>query len=91
MVFHVLSRGVGRRTLFHKDEDLAAFERVMADAFARTPVPILAYCLMPNYWHFASCPRTDEQVGQFITWLTHTHTKRRHAHYHTSGTGHRYQ
>jgi len=31
LVYHVLNRGVGRRTLFHKDEDYAAFERVLAD------------------------------------------------------------
>jgi putative transposase len=27
----------------------------------------------------------------FVRWLTHTHTMRWHAHYHTSGTGHLYQ
>jgi len=26
-----------------------------------------------------------------VRWLTHTHTQRYHAHYHTSGTGHLYQ
>ena len=30
MLFHVLNRGVGRKTLFHKEEDFAAFKRVMA-------------------------------------------------------------
>jgi len=29
MVFHVLNRGVGRRTLFDKDADYAALERVL--------------------------------------------------------------
>ena len=27
----------------------------------------------------------------FLRWLTHTHTQRWHAHYHTAGTGHLYQ
>ncbi len=27
MVFHVINRGVGRQTIFHKQEDYAAFER----------------------------------------------------------------
>ena len=27
----------------------------------------------------------------FVRWLTHTHTMRWHAHYHTTGTGHLYQ
>ncbi len=33
--FHVINRGVGRREIFHKDEDRAAFERVLAYALAR--------------------------------------------------------
>ena len=29
VVFHVLNRGVGRRKLFHKDGDYAAFDRIL--------------------------------------------------------------
>ena len=90
-MFHVLNRGVGRQTVFHKDEDYAAFERVMAEAFERVPLRILAYCLMPNHWHFVFWPRCDREVSEFVKWMTHTHTQRWHAHYHTSGTGHLYQ
>jgi putative transposase len=32
IIFHVLNRGVGRRGIFQKDEDFAAFEWVMAHA-----------------------------------------------------------
>jgi len=78
-VFHVINRGVGQRTLFHKDEDYAAFERVMAAAFERVPIRILAYCLMPNHWHMVLWPRTDSELPEFVKWLTHTHTQRWHA------------
>ncbi len=50
MVFHVLNRGVGRRGIFQKDEDNAAFERVMAHALTAEPVRLLAYSLMPSRW-----------------------------------------
>ena len=36
-------------------------------------------------------PETDSQLSEFFRWLTHTHTMRWHAHYHTEGTGHLYQ
>jgi putative transposase len=91
MVFHVINRGVGRQTIFHKEEDYAAFERVMAEAWERLPMRILSYCLMPNHWHFVFWPQTGTEVGEFTKWMTHTHTQRWHAHYHTSGTGHLYQ
>ena len=85
-MFHVINRGVGRKTLFEKEEDYAAFERVMAEAWQKVPIRILAYCLMPNHWHFVFWPRTDTEVGEFAKWMTHTHTQRWHAHYHSAGS-----
>jgi hypothetical protein len=38
VVFHALNRGVGRRTLFHKDPDFAAFERILEQALSLVPV-----------------------------------------------------
>lgn len=36
-------------------------------------------------------PRTGEDLSQFMRWITHTHTQRFHAHYHSIGYGHVYQ
>ncbi len=49
---------------------------------------VLAYCLMPNHWHFVLGPEADGQLSAFCRWLAHTHSMRWHAHSHTSGTGH---
>jgi putative transposase len=91
MVFHCLNRSVARLTIFEKDADYEAFERVLEEAHARTPLRILAYTLMPNHWHLVVWPQADTDVTDFLQWLTVTHTMRWHAHYHTSGTGHLYQ
>lgn len=77
--------------MFEKEEDYEAFERVLDEAFERTPLRILDYTIMPNHWHFVVWPETDLEVSEFFRWLTVTHTMRWHAHYHTSGTGHLYQ
>ena len=63
----------------------------MAEAHERFPVEILAYCVMPNHWHFVVRPTRDDQLTDFFRWLAHTHTMRWHAHYHTAGPGHLYQ
>ena len=89
--FHVINRAVARLTLFEKQEDYEAFERVLKRAHELVPLPIYAYCVMPNHWHFVVQPRTDTQVTEFFRWMTHTHTMRWHAHYRTEGTGHLYQ
>ncbi len=89
--FHVLNRAVARLPLFEKEEDYQAFERVLEEAVERESLPIFAYCVMPNHWHFVVRGETDSQLSDFFRWLTHTHTMRWHAHHQTGGTGHLYQ
>src|SRR5713226_2761660 len=91
LVYHVLNRAVARLPLFQKDADFQAFERIMAEALTEHPTRLLAYCLMPNHWHVVLWPRRDDELTAFLRWLTHTHTMRWHAHYHSAGTGHLYQ
>ena len=91
MVFHVLNRAVARHAIFQKDGDYEAFERVFAEALEKHPIRVLSYCLMPNHWHLVLWPAREGELTAFVRWLTHTHTMRWHAHYHSSGTGHLYQ
>ena len=90
-MYHVLNRANGRLTLFRKEGDYRAFERVLTEARAYEPIRVLAYCVMPNHWHMVLWPEQDGQLSRFLYWLTLTHTQRWHAHRHTTGTGHLYQ
>jgi putative transposase len=87
----VMNRGCGRCTLFDTAKDFAAFERVIDYALERHRIRILAYCVMPNHWHFVLWPEADGELTAFLRSLTHTHTQRWHAFRHTAGTGHLYQ
>ena len=91
MVFHVLNRGVGRRTLFHKDEDFAGFERTLETTLGIVPMRMLAYCLMSSHWHLLLWPHADGQLRQFMQRLTTAHVRRWQSHYHEIGHGHLYQ
>jgi putative transposase len=42
LIYHVLNRGVGRQTLFHKPADFEAFERIMVEALDEVPMRILS-------------------------------------------------
>jgi len=77
--------------IFEKDEDYAAFERILTSACARFPMRLLAYCLMPNHWHLVLWPQQDGDLSRFMRWLSLTHTQRWHHHRHSSGEGHLYQ
>jgi putative transposase len=83
--YHVINRGNARAAVFHKDEDYAAFLDAMVEAKARLPMRLLAYCLMPNHFHFVMWPIGDGDLGRGMHWLLTTHVRRYLRHYHHSG------
>ena len=90
MIFHVLNRGVGRSTLFHKPDDFLAFERILADALVRVPgVRLLAYCLMPNHFHLVLWPPGDGDLSSWMQWLLTAHVHGYRKRY--RGSGHVWQ
>jgi putative transposase len=83
--YHVLNRGNGRRTVFRKAGDYAAFVQLLRQAGERVDVRLLAFCLMPNHFHIALWPRRDGDLSVYMMWLMTAHVRRYHEHYHTSG------
>jgi len=91
LVFHILNRGVRRLRLFDDAGDYAALIRCFAEAQARVPVEVFAYCLMPNHFHLVLRPLGDGHLAEFMRLATVTHSKRWHQHRGTAGTGAVYQ
>jgi putative transposase len=91
MVYHVLNRGVGRRTLFEKEDDYLAFQRILDETLRIRPMRICAYCLMPNHWHFVLWPEQDGDLSRFMQQMTNTHVKRWKRHFNETGYGPLYQ
>jgi putative transposase len=91
LIYHVLNRANGRRTIFRKPADFDAFEEILGQAIERFEMRLLAYIVMPNHWHLMLWPENDGDLSRFTGWLTLTHTQRWHAHRRTAGSGHVYQ
>ena len=54
-IYHMLNRANRRATIFKKDTDYGAFERILCEAAERFRVELFCYCLMQNHWkHGAS-------------------------------------
>jgi putative transposase len=88
---HVINRGNDRRTIFHKSGDYEAFLRLLGEAQAQTPMPVLAYCLMPNHFHLIVLPESAVALSAYMRWLMNAHVRQYHQHYETCGRGHIYQ
>jgi putative transposase len=91
MIFHTLNRGNNRQTLFHTPGDYNAFIRVVKESLLLVPIRILAYCVMPNHWHFLFWPATDDALSDFMHQMTSTHVRRWHKAHQSDGKGHVYQ
>jgi REP-associated tyrosine transposase len=59
--YHVINRGNGRTTVFHKTQDYEAFLSLLQEAKKRHAVKIFGFCLMPN--HF---PAHQAALSQFM-------------------------
>lgn len=91
-VFHVFNRGVRRATIFHTPDDYKAFLEVVREGLSRFPrVGVIAYCVMPNHWHFVMTCDRIEHLSHLMHWTTGTHVQRWHARHGTRGTGSLYQ
>ena len=87
--YHVLNRGNGGATVFHKDGDYTAFLNLLHSAKAKFPIKVLGFCLMPNHFHLVVQPETEAALSPFMQWWMTSHVRRYHQHYH--GHGHVWQ
>ncbi len=84
-IYHVINRGNGRQTVFHKDRDYESFLKLLQEAKERNAVKLYGYCLMPNHFHMAVRPEKGEELSKWMQWLLTSHVRRYHRHYESSG------
>ncbi|TWT67132.1 transposase [Allorhodopirellula solitaria] len=89
--YHMLNRANLRATIFEKEADYEAFEKIIDEGIERFEIDLFAYCVMPNHYHLLVRPGKDGEMGRFGHYIGLTHTQRYHAHYKTTGLGHLYQ
>ena len=49
--FHVMNRGIARRTLFERRQDMTVFLGHLGEACARGEIEVHAFSIMPNHYH----------------------------------------
>lgn len=86
-----MNRANGKLRIFKKDLDFIAFENILAEGIDRFSMRLCGYCIMSNHWHILLWPHGDNDLTNFMRWITLTHTQRWHAAHGTTGTGHVYQ
>ncbi|QSJ14052.1 transposase [Nostoc sp. UHCC 0702] len=72
--YHVYNRGNNRQTIFFERENYVYFLRLIKEHLITNAVDIVAYCLMPNHYHFLVYLR-DETLSDAMKSLSLSYTK----------------
>jgi len=84
--YHIYNRGAGRRKVFREaDNYLFAIGRAKYYA-PRYQVAVIAYCLLPNHYHFLVRQDGDTSAGLLVQHVFNSYSKAYNRRYGRSGT-----
>lgn len=73
-MYHITSRGNKRREIFCDDSDYEKFLKIINNGTDFFKVEVMAYCLMPNHFHFLL--RTKKgNLSRFMQWVNVSYTR----------------
>ncbi|MBD2162931.1 transposase [Calothrix membranacea FACHB-236] len=82
--YHVYNRGNNRQTIFFERENYIYFLRLVKEHLITNVVDIIAYCLMPNHYHFLVYLK-DETLSDAMKSLSLSYTKAINKRFNRSG------
>ena len=84
--YHVYNRGCNREPIFANDDNYVFLLRRAKAFLADHPLSVIAYCLMPNHYHFLLRPDEDAALSPFIQRLFNSYTQAFNKQQERSGT-----
>jgi putative transposase len=69
-ICHIVTRGDGRRALFHDDGHYARFTQGLADEVQRSRWQVIAYCWLPNHIHLLLRTPEPNLASGMQHWLS---------------------
>jgi REP element-mobilizing transposase RayT len=67
--YHIYNRGVNRNRIFLSDDNYSYLLRLLKKNINRYAINIVAYCLLPNHYHFLLKPNEDNNLSPFMKSL----------------------
>lgn len=64
--YHIYNRGAGKGQIFFNEGNYEYLLRLVKRYYQKHGATIIAYCLMPNHYHFLLRQETDEPLSKFV-------------------------
>ena len=84
--YHVYNRGANRRPIFRTEENYCFLLRRVKKYAASFSISIIAYCLMPNHYHFLLRQDNTHTISRFVQAVFNSYTKAFNKMFERSGT-----
>ena len=84
--YHVYNRGNRKQQIFLQDRDYERFLEKVLEYKKKYPVKIVAYCLMPNHFHFLIQQLSPNALSRFLSNLCNSHSRYFNVKYKTVGS-----
>jgi len=73
--YHVYNRGCNRQHIFANDGNYRFLLRRAKSFLVDYSLSVIAYCLMPNHYHFLLRPNKDGELSRFVQRLFNSYTQ----------------
>lgn len=73
--YHIYNRGAGRHPIFMNRGNYVYCQRLMRRYRRKYGVSVIAYCLMPNHYHFMLRQEADVPLSKFVGVLFNAYTQ----------------
>ena len=67
--YHIYNRGAGKGKIFFNDDNYQYLLKLAKKDSQKYGATLIAYCLMPNHYHFLLRQETDEPLSKFMQVL----------------------
>jgi len=84
--YHFYNRGRSRLSIFHGDSDYLQVLQKMKEYLHKFELTMIAYCLMPNHYHFLVRQDSDMPAGWLPQHIFNSYAKSYNHRYRHSGT-----
>jgi len=84
--YHIYNRGAARASIFHEAADYAAMLWTLKHYLPRLQLTLIAYCLMPNHYHWLVRQDGTFNAGLLPTRVCKSYANRFNHKYQRSGT-----